>query len=114
MTIKVKLIIKVIDRQNISVIAENNSLPQADLSNLCPDIGETLDQIRENYFIHNAYFEPKLVHFGTKECPTVYYSILLPKEFLNEKLFNKINHDLNAFSDDDAFAVRQALFVPAF
>jgi len=108
---KISLIIKVIDNQSISIIAEENKLPQEHLSNLHPDVTHTLNYLRDKYKIHPSYFTPRLVHFGVNEEPTAYYSILLPKEFLDETLLNKVNNSFDQFSPEDSLAIRQGLFV---
>lgn len=112
MTIIVKLIIKVMNGQAISIILDNDEIPNTFLSNLNPDIKFTINCIAERFNIHEAYILPKLVHFGTKTGgPEVYYTIIAPKEFLDEKTINKLCNNFEKLSEQDRIAIRQAISI---
>lgn len=115
MTTTVKLIIRVMDGRAISIIIDNNEIPNTFLSNLAPDINFTIECIAERFNIHQAYIRPKLVHFGTSNGePEVYYTIMTPKEFLDEKAISKLCSNFEKLNQQDCVAIRQAISLPPY
>lgn len=112
MTTNVKLIIKVMDGSNISVIVDDQGIPNAFLSNLNPDINFTLIAIAEQYQILESYIKPKLTYFGTDDTyPSIYYTIHFPKEFLDEKTISKLCNNFEQLSEQDRIAIRQSFSI---
>lgn len=112
MRINVKLIIKVMDGSNISVILDDSGLPSAFLSDNGPDINFTLVAIAEQYQILESYIKPKLTYLGTDDdYPSVYYTIHFPKEFLDEKTISKLCNNFEQLSEQDRIAIRQSFSI---
>lgn len=112
MTTLVKLIIKVIDGSNISVILDDKLLPTQWISNLEPCVEDTIKCIAERFNIHEAYINPKLTYFGTDDGdPTVYYTIHCPKEFLDEKAALKLRNNFEHLSEQDRISIRQSFSI---
>ena len=105
------------DGQAISIILDGeksqwDQIPNSWLSNMCPDIKFTIEHIADRFNIHNAYVQPKLVLFGTDSGDAeVYYTILCPKEFLNEEALSKLSNNFEKLSEQDRVAIRQSLSI---
>lgn len=110
--LNIKLIIRVIDGSAISIILENKEVPHEGVSNLFPNIDETIEMIANQYNIHSSYVKPKLITLLVKDNQVyAYYTILTPKEFLNENVINKLSNNFGKLSEQDGIAVRQAISV---
>ena len=112
MMLNIKLIIKAIDGQSISVITEDDRVPFFGLSNLYPNIDETIEKIAQRYGIHHSYVKPKLVTLSVENDEVyAYYTILTPKEFINEKDRVFLCNNFSKLSEQDRIAIRQAISI---
>lgn len=118
----IKLIIKILDGSAISLILESDSkyLPLDFVSELDPDLNFTINNIAKRYNIHSSYIDPKLVtlgvspnHCGNKEV-IAYYTIMSPKEFLNEEAVSKLCNNFERLSEQDRIAIRQAISISPY
>ena len=108
----IKLIIKAVNGNAISIIVEDGRLPFQALSDSSPDIDETIENIAKIYNIHSAYVQPKLVTLLVEINEIcAYYTILTPLEFLNEKSICKLCNNFSKLSEQDRIAIRQSISV---
>jgi len=114
----IKLVIKVMDGNSIFVIIDRNEVPYDDLYPKIESIQSVLNGLAEKYGIHKAYNNPRLVEFYIDK--TMYqpsyaivalYTILIPKEYIDEEARTKMASDFEKLSDEDRLAIRQSLQV---
>ena len=120
----IRLIIKVIDGNAISIISKGNYLPTDYVSESNPDLNFTINNIAKEYNIHSSYIDPKLISLGVGDAfkfdghniksVIAYYTIMSPKEFLNEETSSKLCNNFEKFSEQDRVAIRQAISISPY
>lgn len=115
--ITVKLIVKVIDNAGaISILLKDGELPKLTIPE--PDDRYDVDDLIKDMlkYVNGSitYFPAKLVDFSIWPEISVYYTILHPKEFLDEKPNYTLAHFNSSFSTQDSLAVRKAFSVPYY
>jgi len=117
-SVVIKLVIKVMDSNSIFVIIDRDEVPYDDFSPRVESIQSVLNGLGEKYGIHKAYNDPKLVDFYVDK--TIYkpldaiialYTVLTPKEYINEEARGKMANNFEKLSDEDRLAIRQSLQV---
>jgi hypothetical protein len=109
--------VKAIDNSGaISILLKNGQLPKFTISEPEDqgDVDKILKDIMKPVNGSMTYFALKLVDFSIWPEISVYYTLLHPKEFLDEKpnyTFTNIN---GSFSAQDSVAVRKAFSVPYY
>lgn len=113
----VKMIVKAIDNSGaISILLKDGQLPKLTISKPEDqgDVDEILKEMLKNAGGSLTYFPIKLVDFSIWPEISVYYTILHPKEFLDEKPNYTLANINSGFSAQDGVAVRKAFSVPYY
>lgn len=115
--ITVKIIVKVIDNAGaISILLKDGQLPKLTISE--PDDQGDIETIIKDIlkYVNGSitYFPMKLVDFSIWPEISVYYTILHPKEFLDEKPNYTLANINSGFSAQDSVAIRKAFSVPYY
>ena len=113
MQVKIKLIIKAIDGSSISIVYENNEIPYAYLSEINPNIIGTIKDIMNKFKVHEAFYNPTIIDFAICDNePCVYYTILVPKEYIYAKQDIVFSNELIMSNQIDNVMIRSALCKP--
>ena len=112
MRINIKLVIKVMDGSNVSIIVDNNQIPSFSLPEEDLDAHDAIIRLCSEYGIHEAYINPKLIDFVINDGEGyIYYTIHFPKEFLDEKTISKLCNNFEQLSEQDRIAIRQSFSI---
>jgi hypothetical protein len=114
MKIFVRVITKIIDN-GIKIIAEENFLPEFELGE-SPSLEEQIIEfLNQEYYLLETICQPKLLSCTLNKGTLIfYYTLFYPKDFIDEKIANKIVDIHNKFPQEDQNEIRQAIQISPY
>lgn len=113
MKTKIKLIIKAISGSSITIVYDNSEIPYAYLSEENPDIVHTIKSIMNKFKVHEAFYSPTIIDFVICDNePCVYYTILVPREYIYGLHEITMTDELITRNQIDNLMIRSALSKP--